>query len=44
MKTDEPKYQNKSEILKKLSADKKKIKAESEELAKKIKPITQQSG
>lgn len=36
MKSNEPTYQNKSEILKKLNAEKKKIKIESEALAKKF--------
>lgn len=38
MKSNEPTYQNKSEVLKKLNEEKKKIKAESEALAKKIQP------
>lgn len=39
MKNNELPYQNKTEILKKLNTEKEKIKAESEELAKKIQPV-----
>lgn len=38
MKSNELTYQNKSEILKKLNAEKKKIKVESEAFTKKIQP------
>lgn len=39
MKSNEPTYQNKAEILKKLNAEKNKIKAESEALANKIQSV-----
>ncbi len=38
MKSNEPTYLNKAEILKKLNAEKNKIKAESDALANKIQP------
>lgn len=39
MKSNDPTYQNKSEIIKKLNLEKEKIKAESETLAKKIQSV-----